>query len=403
MKIRIGITSPLVLTAPEKAHFRWPCFLERNFTIPDDFRHSVWVESRAPLSGKVGMFRPSRGMEGRHVLRGSFREFDLSNPESTVVVRLPDKSRHSWAWDHRATPEQGIGQTIEAVPGARPDRIVLVIDCSAGMNSSFGAIAQSLFHLPSACEVRVLFAADEVEDLVKRAGEAAVSPAGLAEQVRGLQGFGGRDNLPALLEAWDLAAEAKRGVVAWIHGPQPVPLQPPAALLQRLERRSPFPALYDFQVGPGPSRITESLEGIESVEIVPRLGRVGSDLERLFGIWSGKEVSWRLARHVLVPGDDRAEGKPTTSDHLVRLWAADEIGRLVKARRAAKAVDLAGRYQLVTRVSGAVVLETQTEYELAGLQPADPATVPSIPEPRAWLLLVGGFLLLLCKGRRREL
>jgi len=49
MKVRLGITAPLVLTAADTGCLRWPCFVERNFTIGDQFQHSLWVESNQPL------------------------------------------------------------------------------------------------------------------------------------------------------------------------------------------------------------------------------------------------------------------------------------------------------------------------------------------------------------------
>lgn len=86
--------------------------------------------------------------------------------------------------------------------------------------------------------------------------------------------------------------------------------------------------------------------------------------------------------------------------HLARLWAAEEVARLCAARHVAEAGQLAARYQLVTPVSGAVVLETQAQYKQAGLQPAGPESVPSVPEPSAGAL---GFLALALLFLRRGL
>ena len=44
-------------------------------------------------------------------------------------------------------------------------------------------------------------------------------------------------------------------------------------------------------------------------------------------------------------------------------------------------------YQLVTPVSGAVVLETEQQYRDAELTPVPPGTVPSVPEPEIWMLI----------------
>ena len=52
---------------------------------------------------------------------------------------------------------------------------------------------------------------------------------------------------------------------------------------------------------------------------------------------------------------------------------------------------LAGRYQLVTPVSGAVVLESEKQFEQFGLDQVDESTAPSIPgvpEPSTVMLVL---------------
>ena len=51
--------------------------------------------------------------------------------------------------------------------------------------------------------------------------------------------------------------------------------------------------------------------------------------------------------------------KPAGSQHFARLWALGEIRRLGAGRDQETARQLATRYQLVTPLSGAVVLETK--------------------------------------------
>jgi hypothetical protein len=63
-------------------------------------------------------------------------------------------------------------------------------------------------------------------------------------------------------------------------------------------------------------------------------------------------------------------------------------GRVAAGRtKAAEALKLATGYQLVTPVSGAVVLETAAQYAANGLTPVDAATVPTVPEPETVALL----------------
>ncbi len=80
--------------------------------------------------------------------------------------------------------------------------------------------------------------------------------------------------------------------------------------------------------------------------------------------------------------------------------------RLAGARKFNEAMQLAARYQLVTAVSGAVVLETKAHYERAGLIPVDAALVPVVPEPETWVLMLLAFAMFaprLVRRRKRVL
>jgi hypothetical protein len=141
------------------------------------------------------------------------------------------------------------------------------------------------------------------------------------------------------------------------------------------------------------------------VRSVERRGTVQQDLERLLHEWGRESSETVLVRERVPVGKSDAVAGKRTSAHLARLWAAGEVLRLLESRNATdreQATKLAMRYQIVTPVSGAVVLETQEQYNQAGLQPASPATVPSIPEPEEWLLMfvVAAMLLWVWRMRR---
>jgi hypothetical protein len=69
------------------------------------------------------------------------------------------------------------------------------------------------------------------------------------------------------------------------------------------------------------------------------------------------------------------------------LWAYDEVLKLAHSPSPGatdRAAAVAVAHRLVTPVSGAVVLETQSQYDAAGLKPVSAVPLP----PGAWMVLV---------------
>jgi hypothetical protein len=237
-----------------------------------------------------------------------------------------------------------------------------------------------------------------------------------ANQARGLPGresvaaalaswraSGGQDSIPALVRARDLAAEKPDGVIVWVHGPQPVLLQPVDALAQAWERRPEGPTLYELSTEPGPNRVIEKLDVLTAVHSVPRFGSLEDDLSRLIRLLQPGGRTFALKREATdTEAQAKAGGAYRTAGHLARLWASSEVSGLRAARKTREAVRLATLYQLVTPVSGAVVLETAAQYAQTGLTPVDPQTVPAIPEPGTLALMVAAVLVLLTWRVRRR-
>jgi len=401
MKVRLGITAPMTLTASERGLLRLPCLVERNFGIHQEQIHAVWVDSGQPLASPLSQLRAAKSDDGRHVLRGSVSEQALESFEATIQVTRSKGARETWTAD-LLDPKQAIVQKIVEKP-LRPAReIVVVVDGSAGMAKRLDEIAQVLAGWKPTVAVHLLAASDEVVDLTpamvsRTARRAAV----LTDQLRSAAPNGGCDNVPALVRAWELVGGKQRAAVVWIHGPQPEILDPVEPLAQALSWQPDGATLYDFPVEAGPNRVLERLRDYASVRGAPRFGSLSGDLNGLLASFAGKKT---LAIERTRGAAEPAPSSPKGSAHVARLWA---FGRAVELSRSGQqagrdeAVKLAAGYHLVTPVTGAVVLENQQQYDEAKLKPADADSVPSIPEPETWALMLIAMGLALWVARRR--
>ena len=268
-------------------------------------------------------------------------------------------------------------------------------------------IAEALRQLPTGLDASVIVASDSIEELVPLRPVDAAYRAELENKLEHFRCAGGQDNLPALMKAWDMAAEKPGGVVVWIHGPQPLLLEDGEQIEQRLLWRfgEGAPVIHELQTTAGPDSIIQKFHGRTSMTSVARLGSVREDLERLLAQWNPQASQLRAVRERLnfTAMTEASRGKES-SRHLVRLWANDEVRRMIAANRRDDAVKLASRHQLVTPVSGAVVLETKQQFDQAGLQPVSPDSVPVVPEPGTLLLITVSLgLLVIVRTRSRAI
>jgi hypothetical protein len=135
------------------------------------------------------------------------------------------------------------------------------------------------------------------------------------------------------------------------------------------------------------------------------MGHLQSDLEKLFAQLSGRSKTLEFIRsnETLEQSPNSPDAKETSA-HLARIWANDQV-RLLSSSRDEKSVsaatELAVAYQLVTPLTGAVVLETADQYAAANLTPVNAGTVPTIPEPEMVVLIaiVGAILMFLLYRR----
>jgi hypothetical protein len=403
MKIRIGVTAPVDLDAPDQGVMRLPYFTEHNFALPETLAHGLWVESpeKVVAIGATTNLVEESTASGGHALRGVMPGLSLEQATAIRVMRNGVVSEVVSA-DSRGATNGAVQQVIRETTVAAPRRVVVVLDGSQRMKAYREVLAQWVAAIPDGVEFGVVLAGDRAVELC------AMQPATerLREQaagaIRKVRFAGGCDNVKALERAWDMAAGAQDGAILWLHATQPVMFGGVESLRQRWERRPDNPVLLSLQFATGPDVIVSALADLSAVRQIGRTGDPAADAAHYLALWAGKARHYEYAR-------SRVEGSvPETvkagSSHCVRLWARDEVLRLASARNSADkdgAVLLANRYQVVTPVSGAVVLETKEQFKAAGLEPVAADSVPTVPEPETWMLMAVGAMVILVTLVRR--
>jgi len=373
MKLRVGLTAPLTLAADgQTATLPAPAILDRNFRLPSA------------------------------VALPAARTFRLSAPVSPAA----------WAADARGEPAAVIQQTASSERTWAPRRAAIVVDGSVGMDAVLDSLAAALTNLSPGVEAAIWLVGDSPSawEPIRLTAPVTVDAARTAAaQIRARGCAGGRCNLATLSQAWDdLASASAPAALVWLHGPQPQPATSADDFRRRLERAPENMRFYAAQILPGPCKITEALDGISCARTLPpgeALTNSGRALGPLLANWAPERTAWRFDR-TRVEGQTAGQGVKA-GDHLVRAWAGEEVRRLLASgkpvpREAAQ--KLAIRWNLVTPVSSAVVLENQQQYREAGLEPVTAESVPTVPEPAFWVVLAMALALcvVVCVRRPRQ-
>lgn len=399
MKIRIGMTVPLMLEDTSRGIMRLPYFRQRNFSVAESFTHAVWIESKKPLEAANKSFQLDHPQENVYGVRGAVKDSELADTSAPVRAAKSNDTNAAWAKDTTRDDGMIVRQTIEEKESKGVSRLVFVIDTSQRMKEAMPQLISAIETLPQNLETSLVLAGGNGVNEDKIAPKSFTgNPQTIAATLKEAVYEGGADNVPALLTAWDVANQKPDSAIVWIHGPQPVTFTSVEELKQRWTRRPTSAPVYTLQLVNGVNRIEEAFDDMETLRTVKRFGDLRENLERLLAELGQKQKKIEVVRTAGKQDELKLSANAKeTSNHLVRLWANDEVARILlerKPERDKEAQTIAARYQLVTPVSGAVVLETAEQYKQTGLKPVDPATVPTIPEPETYLLIAIASLIL---------
>ncbi|MEW5979357.1 MAG: VIT domain-containing protein [Acidobacteriota bacterium] len=378
MKFRLTIAAPLQLDSATQGYLRLPYLAERNFDFTDHKVHFIRVMMKGEGGVTSGALVPQDGGSSTPTWQGVLTNSELSSTQGIVSILREAKIGPVWSRNpfekHRV-----VYQSLEQRATLRPERIILVLDTSASMSASVAEVADSLEALPPGVETGMLLVSDAGAELL-----APIQPLTpqrrtmLADRIKLMQCEGGRSNIPALLQAWDLAAASDAGMVVWIHGPIPETTDAPEPFLEHCREVGKKPRVLDIQTDPGPNRLLEHLDNTQNPESVTRRGSLSQDLRQIFlAFRHGAMESILVRRSGIHPPNDASPASATAAWPMTCLWARDRIAGLLGADVPDHdtALTLAKQYHLVSPVSGAVVLETDEQYLQAGLTGVPPTEV----------------------------
>lgn len=402
MKFRIGISFPLAPSDDAaRAQTALPRIVDSNVFVAEKFAHEVWYEAHAePVDVPAGLVQ-ERSPRGEIAVRGAVSDAQLGSVQLTfrrnpkvAVVTAPLGADGA---------EVVLQELRPAAVQARPR--TLVIDGSPlFLRRHAGRIAMALRESETDGPVQLVVALEQpLSRDFPRAADAANYLAEAARRgeftaadgtKRAVPRRAGFDNSRALTDAVRRLAGTD-GTLWWCHGTQPAPanFEPVLQVFARRDARL---------------RIVESAEDADLVanwngleERVP-LHAVALSQPALRAAFRRAEI-WEIVRTSVEKARAPSDA-PTALRHVARLWAADEALRRVRADPAARdeAIRFAVAHQVVTPISGAVVLETAKQYDEHGLKPADPKTVPVVPEPQTYALMFAAIAGLILWRRWRQ-
>ena len=380
MKIRLGITTPVDTSTQSRLWM--PQFLERNFNVPGAVRHHLSLNSSGVSTNT-------------HTQADAVKQ-DVATTELATTSFLFDAKSLAprvWTEDKLGDPKLGtylVRETASTATKPWPE-VVCVIDTSAGLAEYRRALLDALINLPPDIKLTVLLPDDRSFKIVDRSG--------LSAGFNDVGFIGGRDNTSAMVEAIKLTQKSPQSCLLWVHGAQPLKFDG-----AELGTPSGEPiTVYSLPMRAGPNRVLEQLYRLANVQSIPMHGEQ-TQLKQVVHqlITAPTRSSYLFTRSATPP----TEAIPKVSDQLARHWALTEVMSHFRGVNdvPSEQAALASRYQIVSPYSGAVVLETQEQYDRAGLKPVDGSMTPklpgSTPEPSAIFLILSGLSCLAFQRRR---
>lgn len=391
-RIRLGITVPLELSADDRATLALPVIADRNFSIDGDLRHAVWVEGDGREAVADAGFVTIAGEGPKVRRRASFTDVELTTRRPRISLSRNPKAESMSSGE--------VLQTILREPREPAGSLFVVLDGSKRAELARKGFIAALDHIPMGARVGFGIASS-TPALLPLSPWTPMRRAELVDLLDAQPFDGGEDNAGVLAAGLSQLEGEPRATLLWVHAPQGFDFNTHRAELEQvMDRGTRMPELWLLPIEPGPNKILGDPRLFIRARTLAWSDDVGQDIGAALSDYFDPDARWTIRR---VRGS--SQGVPAGSAHVEKLWALQEVEDLMTQRPVDRdrAIEIAAKYQLVTPVSGAVVLESDDQYRAAGLTPPDASAVPTIPEPETWALLIIACLAFGWLWRKRQL
>lgn len=117
MKVRLGITVPLVLEESSHARLRLSHFQDRNFSIPEALNHDVWIESKTQLQVWSKSLQTEGPQPNLYAVRGTMRDAELSEAGASLRSSRTSEITQVWTRDPVKNSKEIVRASVQGKEG----------------------------------------------------------------------------------------------------------------------------------------------------------------------------------------------------------------------------------------------------------------------------------------------
>lgn len=359
LKVQVKLTQPLKLDGANHAALGMPRFIDENFALQG--QHSLTLRSTAKLTSELQSIKTTQTADGAQILSGTLSQEDISKTAFSVKLDKPITFANVAMLDPYNRNMRFLVEQLKTRSVKAPKHLTVVVDSSAAMENRKNEVVEALSKMPAQIDARLMIAGDKENESTYTLDEGI-------KKLKSNNFTGGQDNLFALVKAAEKAGESSGGAILWIHGPQP-------GFNNEMYTMSPYasaPAFFEIALDDCLTNTNEFFKNHSEIgpfEAVSRSGSLKDDLKSFLSKWEpgAAETYIDVVAESTPPSQINVLTDAAIASEVATLNAAKRIKYLLAQNKNMEAAEQAIRYQIVSPISAAMVLNNAADYGRIGL------------------------------------